>query len=590
MMLKRVRSDIPTFNEIPLQGGMNIILADRAEDSDETESTNGLGKSTFVRIVHFCLGADFSREKVLNHPELKGATFFLDFHWNGLECTVSRSTTREKHIRVTSGFLEGLEIERADLGADVAEISLEDWKAVLAERYYPESAVGQFKFSPSFRDLAVYLFRLGKSAYVDPQNAFQNQSGASKRLCVSFLLRLNWAQQREIEAQTQRRERNKAAIEALRAAEESQAIQSIGDLEARRVASELALRRKKDEVDNFNVRSDYREIEESLHSLDRRIHDLINENFSDRRLLDYYRDSAKAMPDADPERPLAILRDAGAVFKEEALRTIDDVSRFHRDVYRNREEFLKDEIRRISVDIEKRTGEVDRLSVDKTRLLKILNSSGAIETLIELQRSYADLNAQREVLVSKIDERKKFDRLDDELAVSISKLRALLKSDLDDRRQSVDEVRALFAEYTAALYGVAGRLSVDVGRAGYRFSFIIDREGSDGVGQMVVFCFDLAVATIWSKLNLGFGTLIHDSTLFADVDPRQVATALKLAEQKSKEFGFQYICCLNSGLVAGKDFGFDIDPLVRVRLTDDSPKGRLLGMRLRPREQEDFQS
>ena len=60
----------------------------------------------------------------------------------------------------------------------------------------------------------------------------------------------------------------------------------------------------------------------------------------------------------------------------------------------------------------------------------------------------------------------------------------------------------------------------------YRFSFVIDREGSDGVGQMVVFCFDLAVATVWAKLKKGFGSLIHDSTLFADVDPRQVASAL----------------------------------------------------------------
>jgi uncharacterized protein YydD (DUF2326 family) len=589
-MLRRVRSDIPTFNEVPLLHGMNIILADRAEDSDETESTNGLGKSTFIRIVHFCLRSDFGREKVLNHPELKGATFFLDFDWNDLECTVSRSTVREKYVRVTSKFLNGLEIESADLGAGLAEISLEDWKIALAERYYPEAAVEKSKFSPSFRDLAVYLFRLGKSAYVDPQNAFQNQSGASKRLCVSFLLRLNWSQQREIETEIQKRERNKAAIEALKAAEQSQAIQSIGDLEARRVASELALRKKKDEVENFNVRSDYRDLEKSLYDLDRSIHDLINENFSDRRLLDYYRESARALPEADPERPLAILRDAGAVFKEEALRTIDAVSRFHRDVYRNREEFLREEITRLSTDIDKRTAEVDRFSVEKTRLLKILSSSGAIETLVELQRSYGDLNAQREVLVSKIEERKKFDRLDDELAVSISKLRALLKSDLDDRRQSVDEVRALFAEYTAALYGVAGRLSVDVGRAGYRFSFVIDREGSDGVGQMVVFCFDLAVATIWAKLKKGFGTLIHDSTLFADVDPRQVASALNLANQKSKEFGFQYVCCLNSGLLASKDFSFDVDPLVRIRLTDDSPKGRLLGIRLKPREQEDFQS
>jgi uncharacterized protein YydD (DUF2326 family) len=589
-MFKRVRSDIPTFNEVPLLDGMNVILADRAKDSDETESTNGLGKSTFVRIVHFCLGSDFAREKVLNHPELKGATFFLDFDWNDLECTVSRSTVREKYIRVTAEFLKGLDIESTDVSPGIFEISLDAWKVALSARYYPDSEIEKGKFSPSFRELAAYLLRLGKSAYVDPQNAFQNQAGASKRLCVSFLLRLNWGLQREIEIQIQKREQNKAAIDALKAAEESQAILSIGDLEATRVASELALRRKKEEVEKFKVRADYRDLENALHDLDRTLHNLINDNFSDRRLLDYYRESAQALPDADPERPLMILRDAGAVFKEDALRTIEAVSRFHQDVYRNRNEFLKGEIARLSDDIERRTKQIDRLSEEKTRLLQILNSSGAIETLIELQRSYSDLNAQREVIVSKIDERKKFDRLEDDLAASISKVRALLKADLDDRRQSVDEVRALFAEYTAALYGTPGRLSVDVGRAGYRFSFVIDREGSDGVGQMVVFCFDLAVATVWAKLNKGFGSLVHDSTLFADVDARQVASALSLANQTSKEFGFQYICCLNSGSVKGERFNFDVEPFVRVRLKDDSPKGRLLGVQLKPREREEFQS
>src|SRR4051812_3517494 len=115
----------------------------------------------------------------------------------------------------------------------MVEIALDSWKFALSERYYPESAIASGKFSPSFRDLAVYLFRLGKSAYVDPQNAFQNQSGSSKRQCVSFLLRLNWAQQREFEVQTRRREQNKAAIDALKAAEKSHEILSIGDLEAR---------------------------------------------------------------------------------------------------------------------------------------------------------------------------------------------------------------------------------------------------------------------------------------------------------------------------------------------------------------------
>jgi uncharacterized protein YydD (DUF2326 family) len=229
-MLKRIRSSLPSFNEVPLTGGMNVILADRAKDSEETESTNGLGKSTLVRIIHFCLGSDFSREKVLDHPELKGVIFYLDFEWNGIDCTIARSTAKDKTVRITSEFLKGLELEDVDLENGDAEISLDAWKIVLSKRYYPEAAVGEKKFAPSFRDLAGYFLRVGKAAYVDPQTAFQNQSGATKRLCVSFLLRLNWSKQREMESESQKREQNAIALDALRAAEDSNDILTIGDL------------------------------------------------------------------------------------------------------------------------------------------------------------------------------------------------------------------------------------------------------------------------------------------------------------------------------------------------------------------------
>jgi uncharacterized protein YydD (DUF2326 family) len=119
----------------------------------------------------------------------------------------------------------------------------------------------------------------------------------------------------------------------------------------------------------------------------------------------------------------------------------------------------------------------------------------------------------------RIEERKKFDRRDDEIAARISEIRSVLKFDLEDRRQAVDEVRSLFAEFTAILYGIPGLLSVDVGRNGYRFSFVVEREGSDGVAQMVVFCFDLAVACIWAKSKMGFGVLVHDSTLLPTLTP-----------------------------------------------------------------------
>ncbi|MCK1513067.1 DUF2326 domain-containing protein [Bradyrhizobium sp. 190] len=584
-MIRRVWSDLATFKEARFDAGFNVVLADTAEDSKETESTNGLGKTTLIRIIHFCLGSDLARDKALNHPDLAGVTFGLDLQLGEALVTVSRNTATPKEIVVSKSLVEALSIERKALDDEMVAISLDDWKWVLSERFFPFARTQPGTYQPSFRDIAGYLMRVGKPAFTDPQLSFQGQPGASKRLTLSFLLGLNWGLQRSILDQIANRGHLKDASKLRRTAESSGDQKSIGELEAERVTLETLLRTKQKEVEAFNVREDYRDLEANLGAIDRQLHDTINENFADTRLRDYYLQSTTEVPEADRARPLAILQDAGAIFKEEALRTLGEVASFHEQVYRNRKEFLQGEIARLSDAINERNERTDQLSKEKQRLLGVLRTSGAIDTLIALQRTHTDLNARHQVLLSQIDERKAVDRKSDEIAAGIARDKTLLKSDLEDRREAIDEVRALFAEYTQVLYGRPGRLGVDVGPEGYSFSFTIDREGSDGVDQMVVFCFDLTVASVWAKRGQGFLALIHDSSLFADVDPRQYAAALKLAAENSEKYGFQYICCLNVGSLPRDHFAdFDIEPFVRLRLTDKGPEGRLLGKQLPPRE------
>src|SRR3546814_4335271 len=81
---------------------MNIVLADTNADSEETESTNGLGKTTLLRIIHFCLGSDFRREKALSHPDLAGVTFYLEFRIEETNYQVSRNTASPKLVSVRS--------------------------------------------------------------------------------------------------------------------------------------------------------------------------------------------------------------------------------------------------------------------------------------------------------------------------------------------------------------------------------------------------------------------------------------------------------------------------------------------------------
>ncbi len=98
---------------------------------------------------------------------------------------------------------------------------------------------------------------------------------------------------------------------------------------------------------------------------------------------------------------------------------------------------------------------------------------------------------------------------------------------------------------------------------------------------MMVFCYDLMMAELWAEKGSGPGFLIHDSTIFDGVDERQVAKGLALAERKSRECGFQYICCLNSDAVPWDELPEEIDfrSHVRLELSDEGDDGGLFGMR-----------
>ena len=56
-MIYSVRCDKPSFKSIKFNPGFNVILAERTKESTIKDSRNGLGKSTLIEIIHFCLGA-----------------------------------------------------------------------------------------------------------------------------------------------------------------------------------------------------------------------------------------------------------------------------------------------------------------------------------------------------------------------------------------------------------------------------------------------------------------------------------------------------------------------------------------------------
>ena len=55
-MIYEVSSSSPTFRTVRFTDGVNIVVADKGEKSSINNSRNGLGKTTLIEIIHFCLG------------------------------------------------------------------------------------------------------------------------------------------------------------------------------------------------------------------------------------------------------------------------------------------------------------------------------------------------------------------------------------------------------------------------------------------------------------------------------------------------------------------------------------------------------
>jgi uncharacterized protein YydD (DUF2326 family) len=55
--LVRLSANKESFRTVHFHTGLNIVLAERTQHSRETDSRNGVGKTTLMQIIDFCLGA-----------------------------------------------------------------------------------------------------------------------------------------------------------------------------------------------------------------------------------------------------------------------------------------------------------------------------------------------------------------------------------------------------------------------------------------------------------------------------------------------------------------------------------------------------
>lgn len=577
-MIHRVFANQPGFREVRFTAGMNVVLAERTKEATKKDSRNGLGKTTLLEIVHFCLG---SRGDRLDKDVLADWEFGINLDLAGKTVTVVRAVATPKTIHVQGDFADWPIQPRQQDDSTAAVLDAKDWTAVLGTLMFglPLPERGQ-KYLPTFRSLITYFARRGRDAFSTPFEHYRKQNEWDKQLHVAFLLNLAWEDARDVQLL-----RDKAGgLRGLKSAVKSGVVagfgDSRGDLEDRRIHLEELVEQEAERLSTFRVHPQYQQIQDAASALTEKIHTLANHNYELRQLVDLYERDMQAEEGPDQREVERLYAEAGVALGEAVKQHLEAVKAFHESVVSNRRDFLEEESQRARREMADNEAELKQLSDQRADHLSILQTHGALEEYTKLQTAHAAVVSQLNQVRAMLANLNKLEAGQSELKIEQELLHQRGRRDYEEREAIRKKAVSLFNGNSQFLYKAPGRLLIDFEKTGFKFAVEIERDGSDGIENMKIFCFDLMVAQLWSTHDPSPGFLFHDSRIF-DADSRQRAMALELAASESRERGFQYICTLNSDSVPEGDFteGFDLSQYIRLTLTDDAPEGSLLGFR-----------
>lgn len=574
-MLHRLVANKDSFQPIDFRPGMNVVLAERAEDAADTDSRNARGKTTLLLILNYILGGNLATQ--LKPLQGRDWTFSLTLDLFGSEVTVSRS--------LDAGSVLGVEHSpevKTVLSAYVEEgtIRLDSWKELLGLAFFQlDGGEAQGRYGLSVRTLLSYVIRVEPGK--DPLKVIPQQPAWSSRQHLAFMLGLDWHRVQTL----QEIARKMDALSSLTTASSQGLLPALGN-ESELLLIRSEAQRRLDEhtarVDSFQVLDDPNGMVQRADDLTEQISRLRDDALVDQRMETLYLaavQEARTEADDPLSRDIAfVYEQAGTLLGDAIQRRIDEVQAFHDQLADNRQAFLDSALEEIRSRSGEREASLTTLAAQRDQLMRALGAGGALDELFALRDELAEIAKGLAEADFRLQQVRDLAESRERLRADRATERQAAQEQLTSNRTKLDRVAQRFDARMQRLYGVSGVLTAVVDDGGYHFSIDVAGQSSTGVNKMKLFCLDL------SLLEEGVATghhpdfLVHDSSVFDGVDPRQISAALSLAHEAVISFGGQYICTLNSN-----DLNDDVktaiwfsDSVVRTVL--DTEAGGILGV------------
>ena len=439
-------------------------------------------------------------------------------------------------------------------------------------------------YTPSFRAMISYFARRqGAGAFISPERQAERQQKWDWQENLSYLFGLDW----QIAWEFNKIRVREKALEALKKAAKGGAlgdvIGSAAELRSEVTVAERKALQRRSQLRNFRVLESYSEFADRAADAKTRMQTLARQNVGLRERLNHLEQALRDEAPPDTERVRLVYKSAGIELPGLTLRRLDDVERFYESVIVNRRRHLMQEIENTRARLRENAEQGRQLDSEREGLLKVLQSHGALEDFVVLQRDLADLEAIASTLRERFKAAEILEGEKTQLDIERSNMHQRLQQDFRERKAALDEAIDAVTGLIEDLYDDRlGRFAIDATERGPEFRVSIEGDRGSGIANMEIYCLDVALLTINAAKGRGPGFLVHDSHIFDGVDERQIARALALGADAAASCGWQYIVTMNSDVFDRLPLPETMDRgevVLPTRLSDETATGGLFGFR-----------
>ena len=567
MFLQKVSANDSRFKTLLFHDGMNIVTADRTQESEDNDSRNGAGKTSLARILRYLLGGNMTRGNPLKVEALKDFTFSADFTLPEGRFYVERPMHPMTRIVINE-----------------KEETIDTWKALVGRAYSLTEEISR----PTLGELVSQTIR---TDFSNPIKTDPHDSDWQDGVRLGYLLGLSPYKLNAVKSVKALKKNQKNIKKAIKDGALPGISLDEGTIRSKLINAEKQRDRMSNELKHFKVDEQYRDHQEKADELSQQIRDLNEEVLSLKKRKDGLE---KAMKDNlneknrfDRDRESQVQQlyaEMKVVLPNAIFQRYEDVLAFNKSVVRNRKIFLDSELRSVLEQLEKDSNKIACLDTQRASIMEILNTGIALETFQKAQQKVQKLEDQIIRLKKELELATNLNANHIELKRKAADAQAELHNDINsqENRKREEDVISRFTELGNEIYRdrEANLSIVDATDGQLSVTPSIIGDASAGIKQVEMFLLDMVFLTNAMELGRSPRFIFHDSRLFDSMDSRQLGSCLNIGARLADKIGFQYVVTVNSDNLRNAE-GFENKEEYQVKptLTDYGESGGLFGFR-----------